>query len=95
MSYPAPDTGNAMNDLFSRLSDFHQLAWHLTAAETLEEFHVWLDKLLLIDRRSTILYLEAHGSGIPGDRMKLAERLCAAGPLGGKHTESGKEGAAR
>lgn len=91
MSYPAPNTGNSMNDLFSRLSDFHQLSWHLTAAESLENFHIWLDKLLLIDRRSTIIYLEKHRSEIPEDRFRLAERLCGAGPLGGKNDGTAKE----
>lgn len=83
MSYPAPNTGNTMNDLFSRLSDFHQLSWHILEAETIEAFHVWLDKLILIDRRSTILFLEQHKSEIPEDRLKLAERRCMAKPEGG------------
>lgn len=81
MSYPAPNTGNTMNDLFSRLSDFHQLSWHILEADSIESFHVWLDKLILIDRRSTVLFLEKHWKEIPEDRMALAERLCHAGPI--------------
>lgn len=76
MSYPQPDTGNSMNNLFSRLSDFYQLCNHILIAKSLMEFHVWLDKLLLIDRRSTILFIEKHQDEIPEEYMKLARRRC-------------------
>lgn len=76
MSYPQPNTGNSMNNLFSRLSDFYQLCGHILTARTLIEFDVWLAKLLLIDRRSTILFIEKHKDEIPEEYMSLARRNC-------------------
>lgn len=70
MSYKKPDTGNSMNDYFSALMDFNRLAPRLLQAETEQEFDVWLDKLAVIDRRSTVLYIKAHKDEIRPDFMK-------------------------
>lgn len=70
MSYKRPDTGNSMNDYFSTLMDFNTLAPRLLAAKTTQEFDVWLDKLVMVDRRSTILYLKAHRAEINPVFMK-------------------------
>lgn len=70
MSYKRPNTGNSMNDYFSALMDFNVLAPRLLKAKTEQEFDVWLDKLAVIDRRSTVLYIKAHEDEIRPDFMK-------------------------
>ena len=70
MSYKKPNTGNSMNDFFSTLMDFNLLAPKLLQAKTEQEFDVWLDKLAVIDRRSTVLYIKGHQDEIKTDFMK-------------------------
>lgn len=70
MSYRKPNTGNSMNDYFSALMDFNLLAPKLLQAKTAQEFDCWLDKLAMIDRRSTVLYIKAHQEEIRPDFMK-------------------------
>lgn len=70
MSYRKPNTGNSMNDYFSALMDFNILAPHILQAKTTQEFDSWLDKLALIDRRSTVLYIRKHEEDINPDFMK-------------------------
>ena len=74
MSYHKPDTGNSMNDYFTSLADFTMLAPHLLNAKDEEHFEVWLEKLLLIDRRSLLIYLRLHKDEIPENHMNLARR---------------------
>lgn len=70
MSYKKPNTGNSMNNFFTALIDFNVLAPHILTAKTTQEFDCWLDKLAIIDRRSTVLYIKAHGDEIGSDFMK-------------------------
>lgn len=74
MSYKRPNTGNTMNDYFTALSDFTQLAPNLLAAKNINAFQIWLEKLELIDKRSLHIYLQKHKNEIPPDHMKLAQR---------------------
>ena len=74
MSYAKPATGCAMNGWLSCLCDFEALLWHLEQAESREAFDAWLDKLVLIDRRSAILWLGRNMPGLPDDR-KASARL--------------------
>lgn len=70
MSYKRPNTGNPMNDYFSTLMDFNMLAPRILQANTEQEFDCWLDKLVTIDRRSTVLYIKANQDKICPDFMK-------------------------
>lgn len=70
MSYKRPDTGNSMNDYFSTLMDFNTLAPHLLEANTKQAFDAWLDKLAMVDRRSTVLYIKANRDKINPVFMK-------------------------
>lgn len=73
MSYKKPDTGNSMNDYFTRVMDFHRLAFHLLNANTISLFEIWLDKLIQIDRRSLVLYLRINQNQIPLAHWERAE----------------------
>lgn len=70
MSYRKHNTGNSMNDYFSTLMDFNIVAPKLLEARTTQEFDCWLDKMAVIDRRSTVLYIKAHQDDIPEKFMK-------------------------
>lgn len=70
MSYKKPNTGNSMNDYFSTLMDFNIVAPRILQAKTVQEFDCWLDKLAVIDRRSTVLYIKKHQDEIGADFMK-------------------------
>ena len=74
MSYRKPNTGNTMNDYFTSLADFTMIAPRLIEAKDEEHFESWLEKLLLIDRRSLLIYLKKHKSEIPEKHMALARR---------------------
>ena len=74
MSYHKPNTGNMMNDYFTSLADFTMLAPHLINAKDEEHFEAWLEKLLLIDRRSLLIFLREHKNEIPAKHMALAKR---------------------
>lgn len=74
MSYHKPDTGNDMNNYFTSLADFTMLAPRLIEAKDEEHFEVWLEKLLLIDRRSLLIYIREHKNEIPEQHMKLVRR---------------------
>ncbi len=79
MSYRKPNTGNSMNDYFSALMDFHILAPHVLNAKTAQEFDCWLDKLALIDMRSTVLYIKKHQDEIKPEFMeRVSVRLGSA-----------------
>lgn len=73
MSYKKPDTGNTMNDYFTRVGDFTRLAPKLLDARTVHNFEIWLDKLIQIDRRSLVLYLKAHEEEIPKEHWEKAK----------------------
>lgn len=73
MSYRKPDTGNAMNDYFTRLRDFSQASPKLLAVKTDQQFDVWLDKCVRIDPRSTVLFLKEHKTEIPAVYMEKAK----------------------
>lgn len=68
MSYtpPAP-TGDTLNDYFSRLNDFMNIAPNLLKASSVQSFEVWYEKLELIDRRALFLYIKEHSSEIPAE----------------------------
>lgn len=70
MSYKKPNTGNSMNDYFSALMDFNKAAPKLLQAKTAQQFDIWLDKMAVIDRRSTVLYIKQHAAEIPDVFMK-------------------------
>lgn len=74
MSYQRPDTGNSMNDFFSALSDFLRLSPGLLDAGTPEDFAARLDEVILIDRRSTVLFLEKHREEIPPEHWRYARQ---------------------
>ena len=74
MSYRRPDTGNSMNDYFSALSDFLRLSPRLLDAKTPEDFAARLDEVILIDRRSTVLFLEKHREEIPPEHWRYARQ---------------------
>lgn len=74
ISYPRPNTGNSINDYFSALIDFVQLAPHLLEAQTTQNFIIWFEKLELIDRRSLLLYLRKHKDEISPEYMRFAQR---------------------
>ena len=73
MSYRQPDTGNSMNDYFTSLTTFVMLSHHLLEADTPDLFEIWLEKLMLVDRRSLLLFLRKHKDEIPPEHMKLAQ----------------------
>lgn len=70
MSYKKPNTGNSMNDYFTALMDSNLLAPHILQAKTKQEFDCWLDKLVSIDRRSTVIYIKKYQDKINPDFMK-------------------------
>ena len=57
MSYVRSDTGDGIGDMLLDLKNFYKLLPRLKNAKTEEEFLVWYEKLLLIDRRSLFLAL--------------------------------------
>lgn len=73
MSYPNIDTGNSLNDYFSRLIDFVQLAPHLLAAKDERTFQIWLEKLEPIDRRALLRYLRQNKDKIPASHFQAAQ----------------------
>lgn len=73
MSYKKPHTGNTMNDYFTRLMDFTRLSSNLLEADSDNNFEIWLDKLIQIDRRSLILFLKKNSDKIPNEYMERAK----------------------
>lgn len=73
MSYQKPNTGNAMNDYFSRVRDFNLTVKHLLRARNKQSFEIWLDKLMQIDKRSLILYLRKQKAMIPPEYWERAK----------------------
>lgn len=73
MSYQKPNTGNSMNDYFTNLSTFYQLAPKLLAAKDPQNFEIWLDKLIQVDRRSLVLFIQKHEKEIPKEHMIRAK----------------------
>lgn len=78
MSYKKPDTGNDMNDFFSRAMAFSNLAPNLLKATTVQGFEVWMDKLMQIDQRSLALYLNKHKEELPPGHWERA-KACLSG----------------
>lgn len=78
MSYKRPNTGNDMNDYFSRVMAFSNLAPNLLKAATAQGFEVWMDKLMQIDRRSLVLYLKKHREELPPEHWERA-KACLSG----------------
>ena len=60
MSYVKPNTGNAVNDWFTNIVNFTNIAPRLLEIKNKPSFSIWLDKLEAIDKRSLYLYLRAH-----------------------------------
>ena len=76
MSYKKPDTKNSMNDYFTRLQDFYLWAPKYADVRTMDDFDRWLDKLIRIDARSTILYVRKHWDEFKGpERGRILTRL--------------------
>lgn len=73
MSYKKPNTGNAMNDYFSRVRDFRRIFPNLLKARSVQSFEIWLGKLMLIDSRSLVLHLQKYQNQIPKEYWKRAE----------------------
>lgn len=73
MSYRKPNTGNTINDYFSRVRDFTRLAPKLLKVDNPQSFEIWLDKLIQIDKRSLVLYLRKHKDQIPSEHWKRAD----------------------
>ena len=74
MSYKAPvSTGDSLNDYFSRLSDFTNIAPRLLHADTKEGFEVWFEKLELIDKRSLYFFIKEHKDEIPKEYLKMVQ----------------------
>jgi hypothetical protein len=74
MSYRKQNTGNAMNDYLSSLTNFVVLAPHLIEAKNTNSFQIWLEKLEKIDRRALLLYLRKNKNNIPAEHIKIAQR---------------------
>ena len=75
MSYRPPDTtGDSLNDYFTRLSDFTNIAPNLLKAKSAESFEVWFEKLELIDKRSLYFYIREHKSEIKDEYLKMVEK---------------------
>ena len=74
MSYRKPNTGNAMNDYLTSLTNFVVLAPHLIEAKNTNSFQIWLEKLEKIDRRALLLYLRKNKNNIPAEHIKIAQR---------------------
>ena len=74
MSYRKPNTGNAMNDYLSSLTNFVVLAPHLIEAKNTNSFQIWLEKLEKIDRRALLLYLRKNKNNIPAEHINIAQR---------------------
>lgn len=72
MSYRAPDTGDPELDRKLRLEDFAMLLPRLRAAADDQGFAVWLDKLALVDRESTVAYLRENWAALPRIWKRLA-----------------------
>ena len=73
MSYKATKTKNPLHNLFRRLFDFYRVAPNLLNSKSLEEFELWLDKLMQIDRRSLYRYLKAHKANLPKEYLNAAQ----------------------
>ncbi|MCR5670147.1 MAG: hypothetical protein K6G10_04010 [Butyrivibrio sp.] len=72
MSYkPQPPTGDSINDMFSRLADFVNIAPNLLKASSKNSFEVWFEKLELIDKRSLYYYLKEHKNEIPREYLDM------------------------
>ena len=74
MSYRKPKKNDSLNNYFSSLVDFVQLAPHLYQATDKKEFQMWLEKLELIDRRSLFRYLQQNKHKIRPEFLALAQR---------------------
>ncbi len=68
-----PTSGKSINDLFSRLSDFTNIAPNLLKASSKESFEVWFEKLELIDKRSLYFYLKEHKDEVPKEYLDMVK----------------------
>lgn len=73
MSYVKPDTGDALNDYFTNISNFVNIAPNLLKVKNKHSFMAWFDKLFEIDKRALILYLKQNKEKIKPDCLRLAE----------------------
>ncbi len=74
MSYKMPNSGNSMNDFFRRQVDFINMAPNLINAKTLDEFKVWYEKLVAVDKRSLYLYLCKNKNNIKLKYIEYAQK---------------------
>lgn len=72
MSYRKPNTGNTMNNYFTRLRDFNRISPKILKAENVQSFEIWLDKLIQIDKRSLVIFLKEHKEEIPTKHWERA-----------------------
>ena len=72
MSYQKPNTGNSMNNYFSRVRDFQRLSHHLLDAPDLISFTRWLHKLIQIDARLTTRLLREQEENLAEEQKARA-----------------------
>lgn len=73
MSYSRRDVDDSVNALFSRLCDLRLVLKNLEEAATKESFIIWLNKCILIDKRSTFLYLKKNRNKFTKEFIDLAQ----------------------
>ena len=73
MSYVKPNTGDGVNDFFTNIVNFVNIAPNLLKCKNKRAFMTWFDKLYEIDKRSLVLYLREHKNEINPDYIKTAE----------------------
>ena len=71
MSYHVKEREEYLNEYFSRLVDFNQLAPNLLSAQTDTEFELWFEKLEQIDKRYLYIYIKENYKKIPLKRLTL------------------------
>lgn len=74
MSYKRPESDNSMNNFFRRQVDFVNMASNLVNAKTLDEFRIWYEKLVAVDKRSLYLYLCKNKNNIKISYIEYAQK---------------------
>lgn len=77
MSYVKPKTGDGVNDFFTNIGNFVNIAPNLLKYKNKRAFMAWFDKLYEIDKRSLVLYLREHKNEINPDYIKLQRNDCS------------------
>lgn len=73
MSYQRKTCEDGVNEWFSAMADFVNIAPNLLKARSTEEFEVWFEKLQQIDPRSIYYYIKEHKSEIPEEYINYVK----------------------